>query len=144
MEAGRGDIISRRFCKSLPIFRYIFGINEYRRNLYRYRKPTGFDSLHHSYRRITAAGLICFYDSTHQHIHPHNHDDTHIHADGSVNLKEVKALLIYMISHNEHHAEELAALIDSLPKNAQKKLLTAIGTFEAANVELQEVLAYIE
>ena len=49
-----------------------------------------------------------------------------------------------MISHNEHHAEELAALIDSLPKNAQKKLLTAIGTFEAANVELQEVLAYIE
>lgn len=82
--------------------------------------------------------------NTHAHIHPHNHDDAHIHTDGSVNLKETKALLSYMINHNEHHAEELAALIDSLPKNAQKKLLTAIGTFEAANVELQEVLACIE
>ena len=62
----------------------------------------------------------------------------------TTNLKETKALLSYMLHHNEHHAEELAALIDSLPKNAQKKLLTAIGTFEAANVELQEVLACLE
>jgi hypothetical protein len=45
-----------------------------------------------------------------------------------------------MIHHNEHHAEELADLLDSLPKHAQKKLTIAIGSFEAANVELQEVL----
>ena len=49
-----------------------------------------------------------------------------------------------MVHHNEHHAEELAALIDSLPKNAQKKMLSAVGAFEAANVELQEVLACLE
>lgn len=80
----------------------------------------------------------------HVYTHPHTHDDAHTHFEGTTNLKETKALLSYMLHHNEHHAEELAALIDSLPKNAQKKLLTAIGTFEAANVELQEVLACLE
>ena len=49
-----------------------------------------------------------------------------------------------MLQHNEHHAEELADLLDSLPKHAQKKLTIAIGSFEAANVELQEVLDCLE
>ena len=49
-----------------------------------------------------------------------------------------------MLHHNEHHAEELAALLDSLPKKAQKKLTIAIGSFEAANVQLQEVLDCLE
>ena len=80
----------------------------------------------------------------HVHTHIHSHDDDQTHSESTTNLKETKALLSYMLHHNEHHAEELAALIDSLPKNAQKKLLTAIGTFEAANVELQEVLACLE
>lgn len=66
------------------------------------------------------------------------------HIQKALWFQKTKALLSYMLHHNEHHAEELAALIDSLPKNAQKKLLTAIGTFEAANVELQEVLACLE
>ena len=58
--------------------------------------------------------------------------------------QETKALLSYMLHHNEHHAEELAALLDSLPKKAQKKLSLAIGSFEAANVQLQEVLDCLE
>jgi len=82
----------------------------------------------------------------HTHIHTHCHEDGLVHAHShtgtefSGGLEETKALLSYMIHHNEHHAEELAALMDSLPKRAQKKLTTAIGTFEAANVELQQVL----
>ena len=59
-------------------------------------------------------------------------------------MKETKALLSYMIHHNENHAEELAALLDALPKKAQKKLTLAIGSFEAANVQLQEVLDCLE
>ena len=76
----------------------------------------------------------------HTHTHPHTHEESHSHNHGSADMSETKALLAYMIHHNEHHAEELANLIDSLPKHAQKKLTMAIGTFEAANVELQEVL----
>ena len=74
------------------------------------------------------------------HTHSHTHDDTHTHSEGAASLKETKALLAYMLHHHEHHAEELADLLDSLPKHAQKKLTIAIGSFEAANVELQEVL----
>ena len=68
------------------------------------------------------------------HDYPHSHDET------ASSLEETKALLAYMIHHNEHHSEELAGMLDSLPEKARKKLLTAIGTFESANVELQEVL----
>lgn len=92
----------------------------------------------------------------HNHVYPHSHSDDHghshsredghvhthphTHSEGTTDLKETKALLSYMIRHNEHHAEELAALLDALPKNAQRKLILAIGSFEAANVQLQEVL----
>ena len=80
----------------------------------------------------------------HVHTHPHTHDEAHTHISNPANQKETKALLSYMIHHNEHHAEELADLLDSLPKNAQKKLTITIGSFEAANVELQEVLECLE
>ena len=80
----------------------------------------------------------------HVHTHPHTHEEAHTHSESTTNLKETKALLSYMLHHNEHHAEELAALLDSLPKNAQKKLTLAIGSFEAANVQLQEVLDCLE
>ena len=36
--------------------------------------------------------------------------------------------------------QELAELMDSLPQEARKKMSIAIGSFEAANVELQAVL----
>ena len=81
------------------------------------------------------------YHDTHTHTHPHTHSDP---AAQSATPEETKALLAYMIHHNDHHAEELAALLDSLPKKAQRKLLIAIGSFEAANVELQEVLDCLE
>ncbi len=72
----------------------------------------------------------------------------HDHVGGSPSeapqLQEIKSLLAYMIHHNDHHAQELAALLDSLPTHARKKLLMAIGSFEAANVELQGVLDSLE
>lgn len=49
-----------------------------------------------------------------------------------------------MIQHNEHHAQELAELLDTLPPNVRKKMMIAIGSFEAANVELQIVLGCLE
>ncbi len=76
------------------------------------------------------------------HIH-HDHIGSHSHPEAT-GTEEVKALLSFMIHHNDHHAEELADLLDRLPEKAQKKLMTAIGSFEAANVELKEVLFCLE
>lgn len=75
------------------------------------------------------------------HTHDHVHEGEHVHEHSAKNeAEQTKALLAYMIHHNEHHAEELADMIEALPEESAKKLRKAIGTFEAANVELQEVL----
>ena len=71
----------------------------------------------------------------------HTLDHGHDHDRGDVPAAErTRALLAYMIDHNEHHAAELAELVDSLDGAARKRLLQAIGSFEVANVQLREVL----
>ena len=96
-------------------------------------------------------GHITGYDHEHEHIHRHDHDHEHTHthegeehghgeARAAMDEVQLRALLSYMVHHNEHHAEELVGLQDSLPESARKKLLLAVGTFEAANVQLQQVL----
>ena len=81
-------------------------------------------------------------EHTHTHEHEHHHHD---HDHGDIPPSErTKALLGYMIDHNEHHAEELAELVDSLEGPARKKLLEAIGSFEAGNVQLREVLELVK
>ena len=67
------------------------------------------------------------------HTHDHGHSDVPA-------AERTRALLAYMIDHNEHHASELAELVDSLDGAARKRLLEAIGSFEVANVQLREVL----
>jgi hypothetical protein len=49
-----------------------------------------------------------------------------------------------MIHHNDHHIEELAELLDHLPKTSRKKLSLAIGTFESANTILQDILTELD
>ena len=85
------------------------------------------------------------HEHTYTHSHPHEHEPghehEHAHDHGDIPPAErTRALLGYMIEHNEHHAEELAELVDSLDGPARKRLLEAIGSFEAGNVQLREVL----
>lgn len=80
----------------------------------------------------------------HTHTHPHTHPHVHEVENGAEDYDKVKALLSYMIHHNEHHVEELADLMEQLPPTAQKRLKAAIGTFEVANVELQTVLECLQ
>lgn len=81
----------------------------------------------------------------HTHTHPNAHEHGHHHDHGHGNgAARTKALLAYMIDHNDHHAEELSALVDSVDGAAKKKLSEAIGSFEAANLQLREVLALLE
>lgn len=75
----------------------------------------------------------------------HNHTHTHSHMpQQSGDPEQTRAALDHMIQHNRYHAEEMAELLDCLPKNAQNRLMTAIDSFEAANFELQEVLNILE
>ena len=74
-------------------------------------------------------------------MYMYDHGHEHHHCRGDVPTAErTRALLAYMIDHNEHHATELAELVDSLDGAARKRLLEAIGSFEAANVQLRETL----
>lgn len=82
------------------------------------------------------------HEHTYTHSHPHEHE--HAHGGDIPPAERAKALLGYMIDHNEHHTEELAELVDLLQGDARKRLLSAIGGFEAANVELREVLELLE
>ena len=84
-----------------------------------------------------------------EHIgHEHEHEHTHSHDNGTeavmTDSEKLCALISYMIDHNDHHAGELAELLPSLEGAANKKLLQAIGTFEAANVQLREVLDLVK
>ena len=87
------------------------------------------------------------FDGEHSHSHggeAHSHTHSHVSrakqtTDAPVQPETVK-LLEYMIDHNDYHADELAGLLEQLPPRAQEKLMRAIGSFEAANVELREVL----
>ncbi len=79
----------------------------------------------------------------HEHMHAHDHDHAAISSDVAP-AERTKALLGYMIDHNEHHAAELAELVDSLEGAARKRLLEAIGSFEVANVQLREVLELVK
>ena len=76
-------------------------------------------------------------------MHEHFHEHTYEHAAPSGDDR-TRALLVYMIDHNEHRCEELADLLDVLEGASRKKLLEAIGSFEVANVQLREVLDLIE
>ena len=95
------------------------------------------------------------YTHTYSHSHPHEHEagreqeHTHSHTHAPVGgdippAERARALLAYMIDHNEHHASELAELVDSLEGEARKRLLEAIGSFEVGNVQLRETLELLQ
>lgn len=79
-----------------------------------------------------------------EHNHEHTHEHNHHHDHEACGNDRTKALLVYMIDHNDHHAEELAELLESMDGAAKKKLIEAIGSFEVANVQLREVLELLE
>ena len=79
------------------------------------------------------------HEHAHSHDHEHSHDHDHAHSDMPP-AERARALLAYMIDHNEHHADELAGLVDVLDGPARKRLLEAIGSFETGNVQLREAL----
>lgn len=63
---------------------------------------------------------------THAHTHEHGHDHGHTHEHHSP--EETVALLAYMVTHNQHHAEELHELAHSVEGEAAQLLHEAWWT----------------
>ena len=75
------------------------------------------------------------------HSHTHTHDHDHSHA--GTPMEELLALMKYMVSHNDAHAQELAGLADQLRQagkdRAYRKLMEAVADFDMANAQLEGI-----
>ena len=80
----------------------------------------------------------------HVHIHSHDHDHDHDHSHGGTPMEELLALMKYMVSHNDAHAQELAGLADQLKEagkvRAYQRIMDAVAEFDMANAKLDSVL----
>ena len=78
-----------------------------------------------------------------RHVHVHDHDHDHSHGTGTP-MEEMLALMKYMVSHNDAHAQELAGLADQLKEagklRAYQKIMDAVAEFDMANAKLDAVL----
>ena len=79
----------------------------------------------------------------HSHAHGHGHTHTHSHDHGDTPMEELLALMKYMVTHNDAHAQELAELADQLKvagkARAYQKLMDAVASFDIANAQLDAV-----
>ena len=110
----------------------------------------------------------------HTHPHDHDHEDTHAHthdhgdathshegqehcagADCSAcggcqhtPMKELMALMKYMVGHNAAHAQELAGLAKQLEEagahSSYEQVMQAVSDFEKGNLRLSTVLTALE
>ena len=81
--------------------------------------------------------------------HSHTHGD-HTHGDhthGSVTSnspEETLALLSYMLSHNEHHTEELHEIAHLVPERAAELLHDAVSDYTRGNQKLAEAVSALK
>ena len=77
------------------------------------------------------------------HSHAHGHDHTHTHDHSGAPMDELLALMKYMVTHNDAHAQELAELADQLKEagkfRAYQKVMDAVASFDIANAQLDAV-----
>ena len=79
----------------------------------------------------------------HTHSHTHGHDHEHVHS-AATPMDELLALMKYMVSHNDAHAQELAELADQLrdagKTRAYQQIMDAVSNFDMVNAQLDAVL----
>ena len=93
---------------------------------------------------------------THEHTHTHadgtTHAHTHTHADGTTHShshaivsspEEAKAMLGYMLSHNQHHAEELHELAHCFEAEIADLVHDAVDRLEESNDLMDQALALL-
>ena len=86
----------------------------------------------------------------HHHDHSHNHEHCGSCEDGCSGncTDEVVASLNYMLSHNEHHAEELDQMAENLKKmgmeDAAKTIKEGVADFQKGNMRLGLALTLVK
>ena len=84
----------------------------------------------------------------HRHGHSHDHGHDHHHHDApaadATPMDEIVALMKFMVAHNEAHAQELADLAQKLGdagnRNAYRRIMDAVVSFDMGNATLSAVL----
>ncbi|MBQ9489059.1 MAG: cobalt transporter [Lachnospiraceae bacterium] len=77
----------------------------------------------------------------HHESHEHHHENhDHSSKETPVSREELLALLSYMVSHNQHHAEELSELAKQADGTAREALTKAISLFDEGNKQLELAL----
>lgn len=89
------------------------------------------------------------HESGHDHEHTHSHQCSGCGEDGCNGCtEEVVALLNYMLSHNEHHAEELDQMAENIAKldmqAASKLIKDAVSEFQKGNMKLSLALTLVK
>lgn len=85
---------------------------------------------------------------SHAHAHSHTHDHSHVgghqHCVEDTPMEELLALMKYMVSHNDTHAQEMAELAgkirDAGKVSAYKKIMDAVADFDILNAKFDAVL----
>lgn len=80
----------------------------------------------------------------HPHAHGHDHGHDHGHAHEHHSPEETMALLAYMVTHNQHHAEELHELAHSVEGEAAQLLHEAVVDLTVGNEKLAEALRILK
>ena len=79
------------------------------------------------------------------HTHEHSHDGyTHTHEHVASSTEEAKALLIYMLDHNRHHAEELHDLAHNFDGEVFDLIHESVENLQAGNEKLAAALELIK
>lgn len=101
---------------------------------------------HHTHSHVHADGSVHTHSHEHENGKEIEHEHQHPAADGE--KAEVKALLNYMLEHNEHHAEELIELSDRLRDVdlcAEAEMLDlCISHYKKGNEMLEKTLLSIQ
>lgn len=90
------------------------------------------------------------HDHDHEHCHHHDHDHEHCHHEhaGTQPKDEDTAVLAYMLDHNKHHAQELAAIAKHLreagKEEAAVQIEKGVEDFEKGNMRLQIALSLVQ
>jgi len=80
----------------------------------------------------------------HSQAHDHSHVGGHQHCVEDTPMEELLALMKYMVSHNDTHAQEMAELAtkirDAGKVSAYKKIMDAVADFDILNAKFDAVL----
>ena len=106
-----------------------------------------------SNRRMYQVSGVKWDPAAHSHggqVHAHSHNGSHSHGvcpDGTP-MEEMLAMLKYMVSHNDAHAQEVAELAGQLlsagQDQAYDRIMDAVTDFDMVNAKLDAVLKELQ